>query len=122
MISAVPTYSPFDRAETGSIAAAAQWLSGLVTGSLAAALCVIAIAFLGFLMFSGRVPFRAGFKTVLGCFILLGAPIVASALMQLGELGPYDEGPLPTTTASQTRAPLPQSSYDPYAGASLRQD
>ena len=122
MIGVVPRTTPLGPSETGAVSAAAEWLSGLVAGSLAATLSVIGIALVGFLMFSGRVPVRAAFTVVLGCFILLGAPAIASALMEMGmravSLGP----PSPTTVVRADRPPLPRSTYDPYAGASLRQD
>ena len=38
---------------------------------------VIAVAFLGLMMIAGRLPFRRGISVVLGCFLLLGAPVVA---------------------------------------------
>lgn len=104
------------------MAAAAEWLSGLATGSIAMSLCVIAIAVLGMQMLAGRIPIRAGVQVVLGCFILLGAPTLASAFLALGEQAAGPAIPSPVIRGPGGRAPLPQSTYDPYAGASVRQD
>jgi type IV secretory pathway VirB2 component (pilin) len=57
---------------------AVAWLNQLMFGTLAVTLCVIAVATVGFLMLSGRLPVRQGLRVVVGCFILLGAPIIAS--------------------------------------------
>lgn len=121
-ITAGQTYAPFDAAGSDALGSAVAWIGGLVTGSIAATLCVFAIAFLGVLLFTGRIPVRTGLRTVVGCFVLLGAPIIASALFGFGEQSVNDGFPSPTVAEPNARAPLPQSIYDPYAGASLRQD
>ena len=117
-------YAPAPFAVSGAtpIEAAAGWLGALATGSLALGLCIIAIAVIGLLMLSGRLPVRSGMRVVLGCFVLLGAPVIAAALMGLA--GRSNQAPSLTVPqeAAPTRAPLPKANYDPYAGASLRQD
>ena len=60
-----PYIAPFETAGSGAIGGAAEWLGALATGSLPIALSVIAIAALGLLMFTGRLPIRAGLRTVL---------------------------------------------------------
>lgn len=122
MTATVTAVSPLDPGETDAVGAAAQWLSGLIMGSLTAALCVIAIAFVGLLMFSGRLPVRTAFKVVLGCFILLGAPLIASALLEFGTGDTEAVESMAIGGVPAERMPVPQSTYDPYAGASLRQD
>lgn len=114
--------SVFGAGQEDALGAAAGWLTSLVTGGLALTICLMAVALLGLLMFSGRLPVRAGLRTILGCFVLLGAPIIASAFLQFAERNAGSEGQTPPAMISSERAPLPQSTYDPYAGASLRQD
>ena len=93
----------------------------MLLDEIALGLCVLAVALIGLLMLTGRLPLREGMRVVLGCFVLLGAPVIAAGLMQ-GEGGVIDSArPLPPV-ALQTEAPraaLPPADYDPYAGASL---
>ncbi len=99
------------------------WINGLLLGSLAVGLCVLAVALVGLMMFEGRLPVRHGARVILGCFILLGAPVIAS-----GFAGFWQEesvSPLPAPAPDERlspREPLPPSEYDPYAGASLRRN
>ncbi|MFL0357747.1 TrbC/VirB2 family protein [Erythrobacter sp. GH1-10] len=64
---------------SAAIGSSVDWMSALMFGSLAFALCVIAVAFVGMLMLTGRFAVREGMRVTLGCFILLGAPAVATA-------------------------------------------
>jgi type IV secretory pathway VirB2 component (pilin) len=64
---------------------AGDWLGGLLGGELATALCIIAIAMLGFMMLSGRLPIRTGLKVVAGCFLLLSASLVAGGLQGVAQ-------------------------------------
>ncbi len=115
--------SLFDVSGGSALQGGVDWLSGTLLGSLAAGLCVIAIAVVGMLMFGGRLPLRRGARVVLGCFVLLAAPIIAAGLAELGggnvPLAEQRDIELPDTPA---RPSLPPAGYDPYAGASLRQD
>ena len=96
----------------------------LLDGPLVTTLCVIAVALVGFAALSGRLPVRMGMRAVLGCFVLLGAPAIASALMWQGrEASPQVVYEAPSTIAAEPARPeLPPSVYDPYSGASLRRD
>jgi len=102
-------------------ASAANWLIEFLTGSVVTAICVIAVAALGMVMLTGHVSFRRGFQVILGCFLLLGAPTIATALEELGAGEGQDKIPVPQVIdlGSQPK-PLPPANYDPYAGASLR--
>lgn len=103
--------------------AGANWLVTLMTGSLALGLCVLAIAVVGLLMLGGRLPVSDGFRVVLGCFVLLGAPAIAAAFVTAGQevsQAPASSGP--AHQPADSREDLPPSAFDPYAGASLRQD
>ena len=116
------TSAPFESSGSGALEGGVAWLVALSTGSLAIGLCVLAVALVGLLMFAGRLPVREGLRVVLGCFVLLGAPAIAAGFISLssdrdaGSIGQEREPVAPT------RPELPPSTYDPYAGASLRQD
>lgn len=113
--------SLFDPPDTSPLAGAVEWLTGTLLGTVAVSLCVIAVAVLGLMMLTGRLPVRRGLELVLGCFVLLGAPVIASAFIggAQREAAPL---PPPPPPAPPARAELPPADYDPYAGASLRQD
>ena len=83
-------------------------------------LCVLAVAFVGFSMLTGRISLRRGARVVLGCFLLLGAPLIAARMM--GMLGPSGASqPAPTVVyEAAPREPLPEATYNPYANASSR--
>ncbi|MEO1968585.1 MAG: hypothetical protein ABGW87_07735 [Sphingomonadaceae bacterium] len=97
------------------------WLAADHRQLLAIGLCVIAIALIGMLMLSGRLPVRSGMRVVLGCFVLLGAPVNAEALMGFAGQGSVVPATSTPDETSQHCVLLPKSTYDPYAGASLRQ-
>ena len=65
--------------------AAAQWLSGTLLGTVAITLCILAVAFVGLAMMSGRIAVREGIRVALGCFVLLGAPTIASGVESLAK-------------------------------------
>ena len=101
-----------------------RWIEGILLGEIAIGLCAIAVALIGALMLTGRLPLREGMRVVVGCFVLLGAPVIASGLMR----GSSGQGEIPTSMppiASETAVPrgdMPPANYDPYAGASLGQN
>lgn len=115
--------APFEGSGMPAIETGANWLVTLMTGGLAVGLCVLAIAVIGLLMLGGRLPVREGVRVILGCFVLLGAPIIANAFVMTGE---YADSRQAKTDATRLLPPstrdLPPSAFDPYAGASLRQD
>lgn len=105
------------------MAGAVQWITASLLGSIALALCVLAVASVGLMMLAGRLPVRRGLSVVLGCFVLLGAPVIASAFVA----GTQEaiEAPVPAVIERSDLPPrkdLPPANYDPYAGASLRRD
>jgi type IV secretion system protein VirB2 len=116
--------SLFDASESLVMTEAVSWLAGTLLGSVATASCVIAIALVGLMMLGGRLAAREGVRVVIGCFVLLGAPAIAAAFQAFGggiEIRSPEAGPVSKPTP-RTRAELPPSSHDPYAGASLRTD
>ncbi len=115
--------SLFDAGRLEPIGDAANWFSAVMQGSLAIALCVLAVAFVGLTMLSGRLEIRNGLRVILGCFVLLGAPVVAAAFLDIAEQG--GSAIQPSSIAEQPAPPRtdpPPATYDPYAGASLRSE
>lgn len=115
--------SLFDVPASPALGSAVGWLSNALLGSVATGLCVIAVALIGLMLMTGRLPIRDGLRVVLGCFVLLGALVIASGLHGVVEeampSAPAEPLTIETTSASAGRPP---ANYDPYAGASLRRD
>ncbi len=99
---------------------AVHWIEQILLGSIATSVAILAIAVLGLLMLSGRLPFKRGATVVVGCFILFSASTVASGL--LAAIGDGTQGepiaatvPAPAYLPASPR-PMPR---DPNAGASV---
>lgn len=109
----------------GAIGAALQWLQATLLGSVATGIAVIAVASIGFLLFSGRIDVRRSVRLIAGCFILFGASSIAAGIVQaIGGSGAGAEAetaPPPPVSAPPLAPPAsrPAASYDPYAGAAL---
>jgi len=67
---------------SSSVASSLDWINGVLFGQVAVGLCVLAVAFVGALMLTGRLPLRQGMRVMLGCFVLLGAPLIAAGFME----------------------------------------
>jgi type IV secretion system protein VirB2 len=82
------------------------------------------VALIGALMLTGRLPLRDGTRVVVGCFVLLGAPVIAGGFVEGGS--GLAEAPAPMSLDAapieSPRPDLPPANFDPYAGASLRED
>lgn len=118
----IPQASLSDPPPASAITSAASWVSDLLLGPLATVIAVIAIAWIGFAMLSGRVDIRRGLSVVFGCFLLFGAKGIADGLRSASisdampatasvPPAPVFAKPPPTTNAT--------NGYDPYAGASV---
>lgn len=97
----------------------------MLFGGVALGLCVIAVAIIGLIMLSGRLPVRRGMQVAVGCFVLLGAPAIAASFTGFWQETRSQQKALPAFTRDEpveTRTDLPPAQYDPYAGASLRSD
>ena len=111
--------------EPNAVAAAVNWLSGLLTGPLISIIAIIAIASIGFLMLAGRVELRRSLRIILGCFIVFGASSIASGIMNA--MAGSDVPPVSTATVATppsypvavVPAPNAPSAFDPYSGAAL---
>lgn len=115
--------SLFDAPHSSTLGAASEWLTGTLLGDAAIGLSVIAVAFVGLMLMAGRLAIRDGLRVAMGCFVLLGAPVIAAGLRDAA-LGTVPTGSVvePPIAATPPPPPLPASTYDPYAGASLRRD
>jgi type IV secretory pathway VirB2 component (pilin) len=117
--------SLFDKPGQPVLGVAGEWTQEVLDGSLATSLCVIAVAILGLLLLTGRLRVRRSIEVVVGCFLLLGAGLLAVRLEQLAggvagaAAGDSEQIIVPASTV--TKQP-PPANYDPYAGASLRRD
>lgn len=111
----------------GVFVAALQWLQGTLLGSVATAIAVIAVAWVGMSLLSGRIDIRRGLQVIFGCFILFGASTVAAALVAAAQdaISTSDgspeppQPPQPIYADSATSSPAKAAPYDPYAGAAL---
>jgi type IV secretion system protein VirB2 len=99
-----------DPSPASAIKSAASWVSDLLIGPLATTVAVIAIAWVGFAMLSGRIDIRKGLSVILGCFLLFGAREIADGLQlaaasenrpSISAVGPQpvDPKPLPSKNA-----------------------
>ena len=113
--------SLFEPSASSSLEASVGSTSDVLFGPLAATLCVLAVAFVGFVMLTGRMPVRMGLRVVLGCFVLLGAPVIANGLMELGQKRAVPVVP-PIAASEEPRRELPPATEDPFSGASFRRD
>ncbi|MBO6526417.1 TrbC/VirB2 family protein [Erythrobacter sp.] len=105
-----------------ALVSAIEWINDLLLGSLATGLCILAVSLVGLLMLLGQMPIRQGMRVVLGCFVLLGAPVIAAGLAGAWQsAAPAATEPM-VFIPEEARAPLPPAHYDPYAGASLRRE
>jgi type IV secretion system protein VirB2 len=65
---------------SGPILAAVEWLQGTLLGNVATAVAIIAVAFVGFMMLTGRMNWRYGVTVIVGCFVLFGAASIVSGI------------------------------------------
>lgn len=101
----------------------ARWVEGVMIGEIAFGLCVIALALIGALMLTGRLPLRKGALIVIGCFVLSGAPVIATGMLELTASPLTAQLSIPQAgERSQLRPELPKADYNPYAQASVRDD
>ena len=94
--------SLFDAPGSSPFAAAADWVTGTLLGSVAVSLCVIAIAFVGLRMMTGHLAARDGLRVVIACFVLLGASTIAAGVRRAA-----DEASAPGAAAPVPVQPLP---------------
>jgi len=116
--------SLFEVSGGAPMAESARWIEGLMPGEIALGVCGLAVAFIGALMLTGRLPLRDGARVMVGCFVLLGAPVIAAGFVG-GRSGVFEtRAPAPPVAIliENPRPGLPPANFDPYAGASLREE
>lgn len=99
---------------------AVDWIASILTGSLALSIASIAVAWLGFVMLSGKLEIRRGLQTVFGCFLLFAAPQLAKSLFEISQ----NSAPRPMVIENNPTLPhsiikSKSSRADPYAGAAM---
>lgn len=105
-------------APTDHLLVATLWIRDVLLGSVATTVAIIAVATVGLAMLNGRVDVRRGMTIVIGCFVLFGAPVIATGLLRvapgqpMAAPAPPPPRPLPTPASTPT-------AYDPYAGAAV---
>lgn len=112
--------------QPNAILGAVEWVQAVLLGPVALSIAVIAVAFVGFAMLSGRTNVRRGATIILGCFIVFGSASIAQGLRGLADRGSTRtayRAPAPAPVpvpALDPPAPAPAVVSDPYAGAALR--
>lgn len=98
---------------------AIQWIEDMMLGSTATTAATLSVAIVGFLLLEGRMDWQQGARTIVGCFLIFGAPTIAAGLLlPVSTAAPSVPRPTIDAQLSPPRTPQP---YDPYAGAALPQ-
>lgn len=112
-------FAPSDRS---SIEAATQWAAELLNGQVATIVAILAVAFVGLQMMSGRYSLKAALRVVFACFILFGSPVIAQGLID-SVRNAEPAAPLAAAVHAPP-VPLPEvapviraNPFDPYSGA-----
>ena len=119
---AVPYGSLADPTGSSTLVAAVRWIEAAALGTIATSVALIAVAAIGLMMLTGRVPVRRGATVLLGCFVLFGAPVIAAGIRQVAGNGRSSKMDVATSLPLPAPSPAPKtppSSYDPYAGAAV---
>ena len=117
-----PAYGSLADPQGGSvIVAAITWLQGTLLGTVATSIAVIAIAWVGLMLMTGRVSVRYGFTVFVGCFILFGAALISAGIRGSLEGSPIAYAPPapPPRPPAQPLPPPQPANADPYAGAAV---
>lgn len=110
-----------------TLTAAIEWIDHVLLGSVGVAIAILCVAFVGALTMQGHIPVRRGLSTLIGCFVLFGAPVIAAGLLTAVRARSIEAAPVeapPIATKSEPAPPykpsIPASApYDPYAGAAV---
>lgn len=72
---------------SGAIVSALRWIQGTLLGTTATVVACIAVAFVGYMMMTGRLNWRYGATVILGCFILFGATSIVAGIQHTASGG-----------------------------------
>jgi type IV secretion system protein VirB2 len=64
----------------GPIVAAVEWMRSGLLGPIATSVAVIAVAFIGFMMLTGRMNWKHGITVIVGCFVIFGATAIVAGI------------------------------------------
>ena len=109
---------------TNPFGSALGWIEHTALGTVAIAVAVIAVGWIGFLMLSGRIDVRRAARVILGCFIIFGASTITAGIQaaifgrEQSAADHVEVAPPPPAYPAAPAQAAP-SSYDPYAGAGL---
>lgn len=76
-----------DPAGSGAIVGAVQWVQSTLMGTVATTMAVIAVAFVGLMMLTGRMNWRHGAAVIVGCFVLFGAASIVAGIQSTAQAG-----------------------------------
>jgi type IV secretory pathway VirB2 component (pilin) len=104
-----------------ALSSAIEWVAAVMFGQAATIMAVIAVASLGFIMLSGRLPMRRGVPVILGCFIIFSSGSVASGLLVAADQAGGEGVLIPAAPSAPVYTPtVPKAEpYDPYSGATV---
>ncbi|MGB3470389.1 MAG: TrbC/VirB2 family protein [Erythrobacter sp.] len=112
-----PQTSLFEPSVAEPMEASVSWINDALFGEVALSLCVLAVVFLGGMMLTGRLPLRNGVRILVGCFALLGAPVVGAGLLNVAKSTAKSSQPSPSALPTEPKRDLSPADYDPYSGA-----
>jgi type IV secretion system protein VirB2 len=72
---------------SGPIVAAVEWMRSGLLGPIATSVAVIAVAFIGFMMLTGRMNWKHGITVIVGCFIIFGATAIVGGIQMAANTG-----------------------------------
>lgn len=101
-----------------AITNAMDWMAGLIGGSAATAIAVVAVALVGFAMLSGHVSTRRAASVAIGCFLLFGAHALSVGFLSAVRTDAAREelAIAPPPPPPSVKKPKP---FNPYSKASM---
>lgn len=107
--------------EANALVTAVSWIQNILLGPFATAIAVIAVASIGFMMLTGRLNIRRGAYVILGCFIVFGAPVIVSGIVQAtSPVVAHSSITVVESAPIEAHVAVSPQQADPYAGAALR--
>ncbi|MBB4150199.1 TrbC/VirB2 family protein [Sphingobium scionense] len=101
------------------IVEAVQWGERLLLGSVGTSVMIMAVAILGLFALRGCMDRSFAVRVLLGCFIIIGAPMIAAGIMTTAASGSGQVN-APTQEVEVSPPPLrAPERFDPYGGASV---
>jgi hypothetical protein len=102
------------------LSTAVDWVGAVLLGQAATSLAIMAVASIGFLTLSGRLPARRGAGVILGCFVIFSAGGIASGLLSAASRSGGRESIAAAAPPAAYVPTVPKAApYDPYSGAAV---